>query len=381
MRRCETSSRRETRLAARSTITLAVVLAVASVLACVPSVSATPFSDFEPSVDEMSWIDTYLLALAVNSSYRGQVRDFAGESFAEKFAHVYEPLGLRVIAFLDSGDETTGTQALVLRSEAIILVVFCGSEGHETSAAVRDWLTDAKVWPIEIEGTRIHRGFYYALESVWEDLVAAVAQPLSEGLELWFTGHSLGGALANLAAYRFHRQGNPVGGVYTFAAPKLGDHEFAAAFSGCLGERSQQWSTTLDPITRMPEITKRAAYEKLGVTNMVDASGNVELDTVQRMTRLPNPLAHRVTAYVNYLYRALPDAVRDKVPSPPPLCSSTTRDVGQHPENGWALCRDRIRKIGRVQCRESGGQVLDTWCLREDQGKYRYLAQKLKPKG
>ena len=50
-------------------------------------------------------------------------------------------------------------------------------------------------------GARFHRGFLDALEMIWEPLLAAVdqAQKVKER-PLWITGHSLGGALALLAA-------------------------------------------------------------------------------------------------------------------------------------------------------------------------------------
>ncbi len=342
-----------------------------------------PFAHFEPDPEGLSWADSYLLAIASGEAYRGRVKDLPGDGFAEKFQHPYARLGLTVHAYVESHeeeDEGTGTQALVLRDERIVLVVFCGSEGHDAKAAMRDWLTDASFWPLEVEGGRIHRGFHYALESVWEELDTAVAGPLEEGLALWLTGHSLGGALANLAAYRWHRQGVPVAGVYTFAAPKAGDAAFVADFQQRLEGRSQQWSTTLDPFPRLPEITERAAYEKLGVTNMVHAHGQAELDTTLRMSSVPNPLAHRVSSYVNYLYRALPDDLRPAMPRPPALCALYTRHVGIHPDDGYPLCRDRIRKVRRRRCLERGAAIVEPWCIAEETGKFRYLAQKLKPK-
>ena len=53
------------------------------------------------------------------------------------------------------------------------------------------------------------------------------------------TGHSLGGALATLAAYdiahatfKEGRQPNQV--VYTFGAPRTGNHAFAKEFQACV---------------------------------------------------------------------------------------------------------------------------------------------------
>ncbi len=357
-----------------------------SVLAGSMPAGTAPFAHFEPAPEGHSWVNAYLLATASGNAYRGRAINLEGDGLAEKFHHLYTPLGLTVLAYVESDEaEGTGTQALVLRGEEIVLVVFCGSEGHDDAAAMRDWLTNASIWPLDVDGVRLHRGFHYALESVWSELDAAVAGPLEDGLALWLTGHSLGGALANLAAYRWSRQQVPVGGVYTFAAPKIGDAAFVADFEQRLGTRSQQWSTTLDPVPRLPELTARTTFEKLGVTNMVHASGKAELDTSQRMSSVPNPMAHRVGSYVNYLYRALPGEVRDRVPRPPALCALYHQNVGSHPHNGYPLCRDRFLKVRRKRCLEDGRQVvespsMESWCVTIETGKFRYLAQKLKPK-
>ncbi|MEM7584490.1 MAG: hypothetical protein AAF560_13965, partial [Acidobacteriota bacterium] len=62
---------------------------------------ARPFDAFEPNPGGYSWINSYLLTLASNLAYRGLVQDEPGETFREKFAHVYEPLGFEVVAFLE----------------------------------------------------------------------------------------------------------------------------------------------------------------------------------------------------------------------------------------------------------------------------------------
>lgn len=353
--------------------------AVALLLLVASTAPAVPFARFETGVDGLSWANAYLLATASGAAYRGRVAELDGETYAEKFRHTLEPLGLEVVAFIENAEAKTGAQVVVARSEAIVLVVFCGTEGHDTTSAVRDWLTDARIWPLEVDGVRVHRGFHQALESVWDELRAAIAEPLDRGLELWLTGHSLGGALANLAAYRLSREGVRVDGVYTFAAPKVGDAELVAAFEDCLGARSQQWAATLDPIPRLPELADRTAFEKLGVTNMLDASGRATLDTELDMGGFPNPLAHRVGSYVNYLYRALPDDVRARLPNPPPLCPTAVSQVGLHPGDGYPLCRGSLWRIRRGRCLERGGEVVEPWCLFEDPGKFRYFARRLKP--
>ncbi len=398
---------------------------------CVPLAAADlPFDHFEPDAVGHSWSNAYLLATASAWAYRVDVEQFEGEAWIDRFRFVYDRLGLEVLAYLDSGaGAEADTQALVLGGDSIIVVAFSGTATHDRKALLRDVKTDARIRQLELDvpGTgpvRIHRGFDAALGAVWEELEATLdtarrPAPRREGRPdaarpdaarpdaarpdaarpdaarpdaarpdaarpdaaraLWLTGHSLGGALANLAAWRWHRQGVPVAGVVTFAAPKAGDIDFVADFEERLGARSQQWSTALDPITRLPETTKGEAYAKVGVTHVVHASGVAELDTVQKMTSAPNPLAHRTLAYVNYLYRALPEEVRVRVPPPPPLCAASSKRVGLHPQDGLPMCLTYgARKIRPAACRERDGTIFESWCLTEDAGKFRYRARKLK---
>ncbi len=97
------------------------------------------------------------------------------------------------------------------------------------------------------------------------------------------------------------------------------------------------------------------------------------------MSSVPNPMAHRVSSYANCIYRALPEDVRERMPHPPAHCALYTRHVGTHPDDGYPLCRDRVRKIRRRRCLDRERQVVEPWCVTEEPGKFRYLAQKLKP--
>ncbi len=92
---------------------------------------------------------------------------------------------------------------------------------------VADISTDGRVTLIESgHGGVVHCGFHAALEQIW----AAALQPCLTRLKaanpartIWLTGHSLGGALATLAAARLA----DVTGLYTFGSPLVGDRQFA----------------------------------------------------------------------------------------------------------------------------------------------------------
>ncbi|MCK7478059.1 MAG: lipase family protein [Candidatus Moduliflexus flocculans] len=78
------------------------------------------------------------------------------------------------------------------------------------------WLTD---WT---NGSKVHRGFKSALEEVWDDLFPYLKALQGRGCRIWMTGHSLGAALATLAADRY----GEVQGVYTFGSPRVGNGRF-----------------------------------------------------------------------------------------------------------------------------------------------------------
>jgi triacylglycerol lipase len=97
------------------------------------------------------------------------------------------------------------------------IVVFRGS--HD----LRDWLTNFEVEPADCStGGKAHKGFLTALDSVWERLSELLGDDDSP---VFFTGHSLGGALATLAAALYKRPCQ----LYTFGSPLVGDEDFSAA--------------------------------------------------------------------------------------------------------------------------------------------------------
>lgn len=75
---------------------------------------------------------------------------------------------------------------------------------------------------LEPEGEgKVHGGYREALDLVWPRLSAHLGDRPA-----WFTGHSLGGGLAIVAAARHA----PARGVVTFGAPRVGDRDFRDAF-------------------------------------------------------------------------------------------------------------------------------------------------------
>jgi hypothetical protein len=78
---------------------------------------------------------------------------------------------------------------------------------------------------LEVYGGKAHLGFTDLLDKVWNPIQSEVHVQLGSDRELYLTGHSQGGALATLAAYRLQKAGVPVNAVYTFGSPRVFDEK------------------------------------------------------------------------------------------------------------------------------------------------------------
>jgi hypothetical protein len=161
------------------------------------------------------------------------------------------------------------TQVYVGSNDKHIVAVFRGSESPLTSDGFKDWfLTNAVNFLILPEGrigvdfaaagvaARFHQGFMTALADVWDPFFAAVDGAYQkEERPVWVSGHSLGGALALLAAWRLERQGIPVAQVITFGAPMIGNVAAAEAFQAKFKGRIYRYVDARDLVPRLPTVS------------------------------------------------------------------------------------------------------------------------------
>lgn len=114
-----------------------------------------------------------------------------------------------------------------------VIVAFQGTLPPSERSGLADWAEDLDADPVSdphYPGL-VHAGF--------RDAVAAILPRLAPEIPagpLFITGHSLGGAMAQLAAFRLAGE-NP--NVVTFAAPMVGDAEFAASLASLVRYENQ----------------------------------------------------------------------------------------------------------------------------------------------
>ena len=177
-------------------------------------------------------------------------------------------LALRDPLFFSVG----GTQATSCSDDTRLLVAFRGTE-----ADPRDWITDSRFGPRKGElGGMVHSGFHEALDLVWPNVGEALAAIGDR--ELWLAGHSLGAALAVLAAARVTEAGGTVTGVYTYGQPRIGKSDFRAAYDARLLDDTFRVDNHIDLVTRVPLLLQgyrhvgRMVYFDHDRTMHVDAS-------------------------------------------------------------------------------------------------------------
>ena len=175
-------------------------------------------------------------------------------------------------------DQPTVSNAATDTNVRVVDLPDCRIVAFRGSKSLRNWITDAEFLRAllveEANGDRceVHHGFLAAYESIIGDLtaylrgqdlgspVAAVCDrrpgddtsPLQK--PIFITGHSLGGALAILAALELKRQGFAVAQVYTFGQPRVGNGAFKKMYDAALGAQTFCVVYEEDIVPRIPHL-------------------------------------------------------------------------------------------------------------------------------
>jgi triacylglycerol lipase len=174
------------------------------------------------------------------------------------------------------------TQCYVASNNDLLILVFRGTEiwgrQGETNllniikAILADVITDAKIRLIDSgQGGKVHQGFKEALDDVWEGengLCKYLKSKEEDGRTFWFTGHSLGAALATLAWKRYGNSTGSVPGLYTFGSPRVGDLEFGKGF-----EETYRFVNNNDIVTKVPPPLD---YRHVGCLQHLSSAGVID---------------------------------------------------------------------------------------------------------
>ena len=213
------------------------------------------------------------------------------------------------------------TQALVLTSDDWVIVAFRGTRIEVFPDPVALWQQGRQAndpaaqpsgklvflnWRDVVSDINfgmgpdgIHRGFRQALDqaNLW-DAIQSHLQTLS-GRPVWFTGHSLGAALATIGAARYATVAQ-VQGLYTFGSPRVGNAAFAQTVPGIV----YRIVNNNDIVARLPP--QLAGFVHVGEKKFINANGQFADDV-----RDGDSLAGQFTSFIAALSRSAPQLVDD----------------------------------------------------------------------
>jgi len=201
-------------------------------------------------------------------------------------------------------DPVSGTQCFVATTDQVVVVAFRG-----TFLEVQDFLVDLNIVQEPGYGGRVHAGDKLAFEAVWDEVHALARTRLDGGRALCITGHSLGGALTSLAAWRFNEVGLLPAQVYTYGSPRVGNRAFVkhhpVTMYRVVNRRdlvphlppqhsglSRLWDMVLDVVKGLGPID----YQHAGALCYIDPDGRLREDTDDVAIFLEG-LAQELTAY------------------------------------------------------------------------------------
>ena len=235
--------------------------------------------NLDPYDTSFSAQKAYLFALASKLAY-------ANPKTIDKELEAFGFLKSRVIT-----NKETGTEGFVASTKEFIVICFRGTEPN-----FKDWMTDFKFIHTDGPLGEGHSGFIKAYRSIADDLSEAIEHcrfpsrkrvpngygEMSELFSkrypqsIWLTGHSLGGALASVAAA--HRVENclPVDGVYTFGSPRVFEWDTAIKYDLSAGERTFRFVNNVDIVTRLPK--RLMNYRHIGSLKYFDEHGILKDD-------------------------------------------------------------------------------------------------------
>lgn len=178
-------------------------------------------------------------------------------------------LGFEHIIFYDRD----GSQAYSFISDTDHVIACRGTEPTEWNDVKAD--LDAATAVAETIG-RVHRGFKREVDDIWPILEKSLQ---TNNKTLWFTGHSLGGAMATICAGRCmlsHIQSSPAQ-IYTFGSPRVGNKRYI----NFVKVDHIRWVNNNDIVPKVPPVW--LGYRHTGQEHYLDSTGKIrQLNLIER---------------------------------------------------------------------------------------------------
>lgn len=179
----------------------------------------------------------------------------------DEVKRIADHIGLSIAHYIDRD----GAQAYIFETEEDAIVACRGTEGSDWN----DIKADLKALLVIAETIgKVHSGFKKEADDLWPDLEKLLA---SNKKTLWFTGHSLGGAIAQICAGRCKVskiESNPRA-VFSYGSPRVGNKRYI----NHVPVPHTRWVNNNDIVTRVPP--PFVGYRHNGVEFYIDGNGDI----------------------------------------------------------------------------------------------------------
>jgi triacylglycerol lipase len=155
---------------------------------------------------------------------------------------------------------------------------FVATKGEDAFVVIRgtisplEWLEDASIVPVPFapKWGNTTNGFKTIYSQLSPTIIKAIQalKATNAFAMLYVTGHSLGAALAHLAAADIFIQQGILSTSYTLAGPRTGDSDFAAAFE-LSGLQTWRIFNTEDIVPTLPLSTTELEASNLGLNDSI----------------------------------------------------------------------------------------------------------------
>lgn len=149
-------------------------------------------------------------------------------------------IGLRETLFFDKD----GSQAYMFANEHDCIVACRGTEPKEWNDIRADLNA---IWVLSETVGHVHSGFKNEVDDLWPRLEKSL---MANKKTLWFTGHSLGGAMATISASRCFLSHIPSvpKQLFTYGSPRVGNNSYV----NHVNLDYVRWVNNNDIVTRVP---------------------------------------------------------------------------------------------------------------------------------
>jgi triacylglycerol lipase len=202
-----------------------------------------------------------------------------------------------------------GAQAYRFRNEDDSVIVCRGTQPNEWSDVKAD--VNALTVLAETVG-RVHSGFKQEVDRLWPLIEQTLA---GNKQDLWFAGHSLGGAMATICAGRskLSKIASDPKGLFTYGSPRVGNRAYVSYYRLV----HYRWVNNNDIVTRVPPTWW--GYHHAGREIYIDYKGRVRdlegwrrtLDRLRGFLRGLRRLDidqfsdHSIERYIDYIHTAV----------------------------------------------------------------------------